>query len=62
MKGWTGERASHLLRGHGGTEVRVRLMQRTPQIPGVPGRPEPPSQELFRWAATLTLTLTPEPQ
>ncbi|GIL52993.1 hypothetical protein Vafri_8708 [Volvox africanus] len=41
MEGWNGEKAARLLRGRGGTEVRVRLARRTGGIPGVPARPEP---------------------
>lgn len=41
-KGLTGQEAARLLRGSDGTEVRVKLQRRTEQIPGVPGRPEPP--------------------
>ncbi|KAF8061390.1 CTPA3 [Scenedesmus sp. PABB004] len=40
--GWTGDMAAHILRGKGGTEVRVKFARRTDGIPGVPGRPEPP--------------------
>lgn len=49
LRGVTSERASSLLRGSGGTEVRVRLVRRSDGIPGVPGRPEPAPQ-----AATTT--------
>ncbi|GFR48940.1 hypothetical protein Agub_g10947 [Astrephomene gubernaculifera] len=41
MEGWNGEKAARLLRGQGGTEVRVRLARRTGGIPGVPARPDP---------------------
>eukprot|EP00878_Enallax_costatus_P010914 GHUV01011400.1.p1 GENE.GHUV01011400.1~~GHUV01011400.1.p1 ORF type:complete len:434 (+),score=100.93 GHUV01011400.1:225-1526(+) len=41
-EGWTGDMAAKLLRGKGGTEVRVKFARRTAGIPGVPGRPEPP--------------------
>lgn len=42
--GWTGEMAAKVLRGQGGTEVKVKIARRTEGIPGVPGRPEPPLQ------------------
>ncbi|KXZ54634.1 hypothetical protein GPECTOR_4g699 [Gonium pectorale] len=42
MEGWNGEKAARLLRGKGGTEVRVRLARRSAGIPGVPSRPDPP--------------------
>mmetsp|Transcript_25512 Transcript_25512/g.55512 ORF Transcript_25512/g.55512 Transcript_25512/m.55512 type:complete len:585 (+) Transcript_25512:49-1803(+) len=38
--GLSTEQAAKLLRGQGGTEVRVKLARRSEQIPGVPGRPE----------------------
>jgi len=41
-RGWTGEQAAQHLRGQGGTEVRVRLVRHSNQIPGVAGRPPPP--------------------
>lgn len=41
MEGWSGERAARLLRGKGGTEVRVKLARRTEGVPGVASRPEP---------------------
>ena len=40
-EGWNGQDAARVLRGRGGTMVRVKLARRTDQIPGVPGRPEP---------------------
>ncbi|WIA14626.1 hypothetical protein OEZ85_003131 [Tetradesmus obliquus] len=46
IEGWTGDMAAKLLRGKGGTEVRVRFARRTDGIPGVPGRPEPPLESL----------------
>ncbi|KAJ9519435.1 hypothetical protein QJQ45_023077 [Haematococcus lacustris] len=39
--GWSGDHAANILRGRGGTEVRVKLARRTEGIPGVPARPEP---------------------
>lgn len=39
--GLTGESAARVLRGLNGTEVRVKLVRRSEQIPGVPGRPDP---------------------
>lgn len=45
MEGWNGEKAARLLRGKGGTEVRVRLVRRSGGIPGVPARPEPRPEE-----------------
>lgn len=39
-QGLSGEQAAQLLRGRGGTEVRVQLARRTEQIPGVAGVPE----------------------
>lgn len=39
---WTGDRAAHFLRGSTGTSVRVALARRSPQVPGVAGRPEMP--------------------
>ncbi|GLC33706.1 hypothetical protein PLESTB_000106100 [Pleodorina starrii] len=48
MEGWNGEKAARLLRGKGGTEVRVRLARRTGGIPGVPARPEPPPSVEYR--------------
>ncbi|GIL83336.1 hypothetical protein Vretimale_11309 [Volvox reticuliferus] len=48
MEGWNGEKAARLLRGRGGTEVRVRLARRTGGIPGVPARPEPPPAVEYR--------------
>ena len=38
--GMNEEAAAQLLRGQGGTEVRVKLARRSEQIPGVPGVPE----------------------
>lgn len=32
--GWNGEQAAKLLRGRGGTEVRIKLARRTEGIPG----------------------------
>lgn len=48
MEGWSGEQAARVLRGKGGTEVRVKLVRRTEGIPGVPGRPEPPPKDEYK--------------
>ncbi|KAG2490993.1 hypothetical protein HYH03_010665 [Edaphochlamys debaryana] len=42
LEGWNGEKAARMLRGTGGTEVRVKLARRSGGIPGVASRPDPP--------------------
>mmetsp|Transcript_30721 Transcript_30721/g.91053 ORF Transcript_30721/g.91053 Transcript_30721/m.91053 type:complete len:453 (-) Transcript_30721:4093-5451(-) len=41
-KGLSGDEAAQLLRGYGGSEVRVKLARSSDEIPGVAGRPAPP--------------------
>lgn len=53
LEGWNGEKAARLLRGKGGTEVRVRLARRSGGIPGVPARPEPPLTVEYREVSLL---------
>lgn len=48
MEGFTGEKAARLLRGKGGTEVRVKLVRRTEAIPGVASRPDPQPTTQFK--------------
>ncbi|KAI8473417.1 MAG: tail-specific protease [Monoraphidium minutum] len=61
--GWTGEQAARHLRGLGGTQVRVRLLRHTDQIPGVAGRPprpvEPATRELEVSMTRETVALSP---
>ncbi|KAG1660190.1 hypothetical protein FOA52_007761 [Chlamydomonas sp. UWO 241] len=52
-QGLSGEQAAQLLRGSGGSEVRVQLVRRSDQLPGVAGLPPPAVRPLVERTVSL---------